>query len=109
MLQILSILAGIYIHIPFCKTRCSYCDFFSSTDYSTASRYVNAICRELEVRKSDLPNETIQTIYFGGGTPSQLSIEQFERIFRVIQSNYSIESNAEITIDRKSTRLNSSH
>jgi len=51
------------------------------------------------VRKSELPNETIQTIYFGGGTPSQLSIEQFERIFRVIQSNYSIDENAEITIE----------
>ncbi|MEI7675620.1 MAG: radical SAM family heme chaperone HemW [Bacteroidales bacterium] len=92
-------MAGIYIHIPFCKTRCSYCDFFSSTDDSTASRYVAAISRELEVRKSELPNETIQTIYFGGGTPSQLSIEQFERIFRVIQSNYSIDENAEITIE----------
>ena len=97
--QITIILAGIYIHIPFCKTRCSYCDFFSSTDDSTASRYVAAISRELEVRKSELPNETIQTIYFGGGTPSQLSIEQFERIFRVIQSNYSIDENAEITIE----------
>lgn len=92
-------MAGIYLHIPFCKTRCSYCDFFSSTDDSTASRYVAAICRELEVRKSELPNETIQTIYFGGGTPSQLTIAQFERIFEVIHANYTIDENAEITIE----------
>ncbi|MFZ4456324.1 MAG: radical SAM family heme chaperone HemW [Bacteroidales bacterium] len=92
-------MAGIYIHIPFCKTRCSYCDFFSSTDDSTASQYVSAICVELEERRKELPNEQIDTIYFGGGTPSQLTIGQFEQIFEVITANYLISENAEITIE----------
>lgn len=92
-------MAGIYIHIPFCKTRCSYCDFFSSTDDSTASRYVNAICVELEERKNELPNAEIETIYFGGGTPSQLTIEQFAQIFEIIKANYIVRQDAEITLE----------
>jgi oxygen-independent coproporphyrinogen-3 oxidase len=91
--------AGIYIHIPFCKTRCSYCDFFSSTDDSTASRYVKAICVELEERKNELPNAEIETIYFGGGTPSQLTIEQFAQIFEIIKANYIVRQDAEITLE----------
>ncbi|MDD2798362.1 MAG: radical SAM family heme chaperone HemW [Bacteroidales bacterium] len=92
-------MAGIYIHIPFCKMRCSYCDFFSTTNDSTASRYVDAVCRELETRRNELPNETIQTIYFGGGTPSQLTIGQFGQIFESIHANFKIEESAEITIE----------
>ena len=65
-------MAGIYLHIPFCKTRCIYCDFYSTTRSELKTRYVRALCRELEMRKKYLKGEYVETIYFGGGTPSQL-------------------------------------
>ena len=68
-------MAGIYIHIPFCKRRCIYCDFFSTTQSEKKSQYVDALCKELEMRKDYLENEKIETIYLGGGTPSQLTQE----------------------------------
>ena len=74
-------MAGIYIHIPFCKTRCIYCDFFSSRSKDRKSAYVDALCRELELRKNYLQGEKVLTIYFGGGTPSQLSPKDFDKIF----------------------------
>jgi oxygen-independent coproporphyrinogen-3 oxidase len=77
-------MAGIYIHIPFCKKRCVYCDFFSSTHGEMKNSYVEAVCRELEIRRNYLQNEKIETIYFGGGTPSQLNVEDFEKIFIAI-------------------------
>ena len=77
-------MAGLYIHIPFCKKRCVYCDFFSSTHSEYKDLYIEAICKELEIRQSYLQNETIQTIYFGGGTPSQLIAEDFKKIFHAL-------------------------
>jgi oxygen-independent coproporphyrinogen-3 oxidase len=74
-------MAGIYIHIPFCKTRCLYCDFFSSTDKKRKNDYVAALCEELVERKNYLQDEPVETVYFGGGTPSQLERTDFERIF----------------------------
>ena len=92
-------MAGIYIHIPFCKRRCIYCDFFSTTRSEKKSAYVHALCRELEMRKDYLEGEDIETIYFGGGTPSQLSKEELEEIFTYIYKVYSIRPNAEITLE----------
>jgi putative oxygen-independent coproporphyrinogen III oxidase len=92
-------MAGIYIHIPFCKTRCSYCDFYSSTQEQWVERYVDAICKELQLRKDELPDAVIQTIYFGGGTPSQLSITDFEKIFTTINQWYQVSLDAEITLE----------
>lgn len=92
-------MAGIYIHIPFCKTRCSYCDFYSSTQEEWMDRYVNAVCRELIHRKNELPDATIETIYFGGGTPSQLALSDFEQIFDTIHTHYRVIPNAEITLE----------
>ena len=66
-------MAGIYIHIPFCKRRCIYCDFFSTTQSEKKAEYVHALVRELEMRKDYVGEEEIETIYLGGGTPSQLS------------------------------------
>ncbi|MGL5894652.1 MAG: coproporphyrinogen III oxidase, partial [Bacteroidales bacterium] len=63
---------GIYIHIPFCKKRCHYCDFFSTTGQDTQAAYVTSLCKEAEMRTNYLPSKEINTIYFGGGTPSQL-------------------------------------
>mgnify|MGYP003199976619 CR=1 FL=1 len=63
-------MAGIYIHIPFCKTRCIYCDFYSTTRSELKQQYIRALCTELKTRKGYLKEEPIETIYFGGGTPS---------------------------------------
>ena len=80
-------MAGIYIHIPFCKTRCIYCDFFSSTSMNKKTRYVEALCKELELRKDYLEGKKIQTVYLGGGTPSLLSKGDFEKIFTHLPLN----------------------
>lgn len=77
-------MAGIYIHIPFCESRCIYCGFYSTTLSSMKDRYVDAVCKEIRLRKEYLRNENIETIYLGGGTPSTLSEEQLEKIFHCI-------------------------
>ena len=81
-------MAGIYLHIPFCKRRCVYCDFFSTTQSEKTDSYVDALCRELEIRRAYLQEEAVETVYFGGGTPSQLGEEHFRRIFETIGSQY---------------------
>lgn len=93
-------MAGIYLHIPFCKTRCVYCDFFSTTEESIwKERYINALCRELELRKPYLQDEEVETVYFGGGTPSQLKYEDFEKIFDTLRSVYGMDHCREITLE----------
>lgn len=92
-------MAGIYIHVPFCKTRCIYCDFYTRTDISPKNDYVSAVCKELELRKDYIDGEPVKTIYFGGGTPSQLSSSDFVRIFEAIQENFHVEPDAEITME----------
>jgi oxygen-independent coproporphyrinogen-3 oxidase len=79
-------MAGIYFHIPFCKTRCVYCDFFSSTNTQEKEDYVDAMCRELQERKAYLQGQPIETVYFGGGTPSQLTAKDFEKLFDSLKS-----------------------
>ena len=89
-------MAGLYIHIPFCKKRCLYCDFFSTTQLEKRAEYVQALIREWEERK-DEAGEPIRTIYIGGGTPSTLSIESMIAINHTIHSyqiaEYTIEVN----------------
>lgn len=92
-------MAGIYLHIPFCKRRCIYCDFFSTTHSERKSAYVHALCRELEMRKDYAEGEDIETIYLGGGTPSQLNREELEQIFHIIYKVYRISPDAEITLE----------
>ena len=92
-------MAGIYLHVPFCKRRCIYCDFFSTTQSERKTAYIHAVCSELEMRKEYLGGETIETIYWGGGTPSQLDKEDFETIFYYLHKNYSISSHPEITLE----------
>ena len=77
-------MAGIYLHIPFCKRRCIYCDFFSTTQGGQTDRYIETLCSELEQRKEYLEGEDIETIYLGGDTPSQLQEQHFERIFSTL-------------------------
>ncbi len=90
---------AIYIHIPFCKQACHYCDFHFSTSVKKKSELVNMLCRELEIRKDELPAKEVQTIYFGGGTPSLLSSEELKQIFETIYSNFRVSEDAEITLE----------
>ena len=92
-------MAGIYLHIPFCIRRCIYCDFYSTTQNEKKAAYINALCRELDQRKSYLEGEKIETIYLGGGTPSQLEAKDFEQIFQALYRLYEISPEAEITIE----------
>ncbi len=89
---------GIYIHIPFCKQACHYCDFHFSTSLNKKSDLVKAICAELILRKDEL-NGMVETIYFGGGTPSLLTSDELEQIFETLYSTYNISENAEITLE----------
>ena len=92
-------MAGIYIHTPFCKRRCIYCDFFSTTQSEKKPAYVHALCQELDMRKDYLEGEDIETIYLGGGTPSQLSQEELEEIFSTLYNIYKVKEDAEITLE----------
>lgn len=92
-------MAGIYIHIPFCKQRCIYCDFYSNTQMQHQHRYITALCRELELRRHELVGEEITSIYWGGGTPSQLDAALFQPVFDAIQANYKLASDMEITLE----------
>lgn len=93
------IMAGIYLHIPFCKTRCIYCDFYSTTRSELKNKYIHALCKELTLRKDYLSCEPIETIYFGGGTPSQLDKEDFQLVFEAIGKYYDLSKCEEITLE----------
>ncbi|HJH65571.1 MAG TPA: radical SAM family heme chaperone HemW [Bacteroides mediterraneensis] len=92
-------MAGIYLHIPFCKRRCIYCDFFSTTENEKKEAYIQALVKELELRKDYLSEETIDTIYLGGGTPSQLEEKDFAQLFDHIYKVYPVNPAAEITLE----------
>ncbi|MEP7267389.1 MAG: radical SAM family heme chaperone HemW, partial [Saprospiraceae bacterium] len=92
-------MAGVYIHIPFCKQACVYCNFHFSTNLELKSTIVSAIMKELEQRKDFLPNDPIETIYFGGGTPSLLTTIELTSILSSIYESYEVKTNAEITIE----------
>ena len=92
-------MAGIYIHIPFCKQACYYCDFHFSTNSSDQNKMTEAICRELELRGNYLGGEKIETIYFGGGTPSILTSSNLTRVMDCIHRCYATDEVAEITCE----------
>lgn len=92
-------MAGIYLHIPFCKQACNYCDFHFSTSMRMKSDFVSALLREIELRKETFSNQTISSIYFGGGTPSLLSKEELLEIFDKLYTSFSIDKDAEITLE----------
>ncbi|MBD2770375.1 radical SAM family heme chaperone HemW [Hymenobacter sp. BT664] len=93
-------MAGLYLHIPFCKQACHYCDFHFSTSLGLKSRLVAAIVRELELRHAYLgPGPLLQTIYFGGGTPSLLTEAELDQIFTAIHRHFSVAPGAEITLE----------
>jgi len=92
-------MAGIYIHVPFCETRCIYCDFYSTTRKELKSQYVRALCQELRLRRDYLKGEPVETVYFGGGTPSQLTEEDFRQIFETLEAVYGLKAAHEITLE----------
>jgi len=101
-------LAGIYLHIPFCKQACYYCDFHFSTSLKRKAEMLTSIKIELLIRKEEVKNQKIETIYFGGGTPSLLTIEDLNEIFKVIYCNYNVVENPEITLEANPDDLSES-
>lgn len=92
-------MAGIYIHIPFCKKACHYCDFHFSTSLKNKSAFIDALKKEIVLQKNYLSSSAIHTIYFGGGTPSLLDEEEIQDIFELLHKHYTISSDAEITLE----------
>jgi len=99
-------MAGIYLHIPFCKQACNYCDFHFSTSTKLKSNFVEALLKEMSLRKEYLDGEKIHSIYFGGGTPSLLSKEELKLIFDALYNLFDIDENAEITLEANPDDLN---
>ncbi len=99
-------MAGLYIHIPFCKKACHYCDFHFTQSVEQMDEMVDAICQELEMQSEFLERETIHTVYFGGGTPSLLNENQLRRLMRTIRFEYYLSSNPEITLEANPDDLN---
>ncbi|MCT4622111.1 MAG: radical SAM family heme chaperone HemW, partial [Schleiferiaceae bacterium] len=92
-------MAGIYLHIPFCKQACHYCNFHFSTSLKVKEDLVRALTKEIEIRKDYLDDEKIQTVYFGGGTPSLLSEKDLELIFDSIHKYHNVQDNVEVTLE----------
>ncbi len=102
-------MAGIYIHIPFCKRRCLYCDFYSNTDMTLVQSYVDALTQELSLRASELQGEVIESIYLGGGTPTQLERKHFQQLFVCITQLFTLSPLAEITLEGNPDDLTDSY
>lgn len=92
-------MAGIYIHVPFCKKRCTYCDFYTQVAPHLIPTLIDSLVKEFYIRKDYLQNAPIKTIYFGGGTPSILNMTDFEQIFEAIYNLYNVVDDAEITFE----------
>ena len=92
-------MSGIYIHIPFCKQACHYCDFHFSTNLKKKDEMVLALAKEIEMRKSEFQDEIVETIYFGGGTPSILQIADLKFLIDTVYKNYKVVENPEITVE----------
>ncbi|RAJ95476.1 oxygen-independent coproporphyrinogen-3 oxidase [Larkinella arboricola] len=89
----------LYIHIPFCKQACHYCDFHFSTNLKQKTALVDALCREIDLQKDYLPTRRLETIYLGGGTPSLLTETELEILFETIHRQYTVAPDAEITLE----------
>ena len=100
-------MSGIYIHIPFCKQACHYCDFHFSTSMKKKEEMVLAIAKEIQMRKSEFEDEDVETIYFGGGTPSVLTSEEINFLITEVYKNYSVSENPEITLEANPDDLSS--
>jgi oxygen-independent coproporphyrinogen-3 oxidase len=92
-------MSGIYIHIPFCKQACFYCDFHFSTSLKKKDELISCLIKEIEIRKDELQNDIIETIYFGGGTPSVLSTKEIQLLIDAVYENHTVVENPEITLE----------
>lgn len=92
-------MAGIYIHIPFCKKACHYCDFHFSTNIGLKREMLDSILKEARIRKDYLNDKLVETVYFGGGTPSLLTKDEIQEILSELRSNFKISDSAEITLE----------
>jgi oxygen-independent coproporphyrinogen-3 oxidase len=99
-------MAGLYIHIPFCKSFCAYCDFYSVTDSTMTGRLVEAIISESAHRAGYLEGERVETIYFGGGTPSLLGVPDIRRIMSELAKHFDISDTPEVTLEANPDDLN---
>jgi len=99
-------MAGIYLHIPYCKQKCSYCNFHFSTNLINKNSMVEAMIKELELRKNELINQTVETIYFGGGTPTLLTISEIKSLLEKIKQLFKVENEVEITLEANPDDLN---
>jgi putative oxygen-independent coproporphyrinogen III oxidase len=97
--QLIKKMPGIYIHIPYCRQACHYCDFHFSTVMKSKDDFVGALLKEIELQKDYLSSEPISSIYFGGGTPSLLVLDELKSILNQIKKYHTINSNAEITLE----------
>ncbi|WP_224484998.1 radical SAM family heme chaperone HemW [Robertkochia aurantiaca] len=92
-------MAGIYIHIPFCRQACHYCDFHFSTSLKKKDEMIGALLTEMELRKDELKQEPVRTIYFGGGTPSRLTPEELSGLIRGVYNHHPVAEEIELTIE----------
>ncbi|MFN3756985.1 MAG: radical SAM family heme chaperone HemW [Flavobacterium sp.] len=100
-------MSGIYIHIPFCKQACHYCDFHFSTSMKKKDEMILALAKEIQLRKEEFKNDIVETIYFGGGTPSILAIEDLRLLIDEVYKNYNVVENPEITVEANPDDLSS--
>lgn len=96
----------IYLHIPFCKQKCSYCNFHFSTSLSLKDEMLSAIKKEIQLRYNELENKSLKSLYFGGGTPSVLSVDEIKSLIDEIQKYFNFEENIEITLESNPDDLN---
>ena len=102
-------MAGLYLHIPFCKQACHYCNFHFSTNQKHKHDFLQALCKELQLRAKELKSAPLKSIYFGGGTPSLLTLEDLHLIFQAIEMYYNVEPSAEITLEANPDDLTASY
>jgi oxygen-independent coproporphyrinogen-3 oxidase len=92
-------MAGIYLHIPFCRQACHYCNFHFSTSLKLKNEFVEALLKEISLQKNYLPAEPVNTIYFGGGTPSLLTIDELTRILQSLRQQFTVAADVEVTLE----------
>lgn len=102
-------MAGIYIHIPFCNSKCAYCGFYSLPSLKLKDRFLEALKAEIVARKDYLQGDAVNTIYFGGGTPSLLSLKEIGELLHLINAHYPVASNAETTLEANPDTLSLEH
>ncbi len=99
-------MAGLYIHIPFCASKCAYCDFYSITEKNILNIFIDALTEEIRIKSETFPIDSVETIYFGGGTPSVLEISHIDRIINVLGENLDISTVKEISFEANPDDLN---